>query len=79
MLAMKEELEEGIGTFLTIYHHSPAPVGSLVKITGTVKSIHQHELICTWEAHIGDRLVARGETGQKIISKERLNRLFQSL
>lgn len=79
VLEMKEVDEEGIGTYLTITHHSPAPVGSWVQITGAIKSIVHHEVICTWEAKVGERLVATGETGQKILKKEKLERLFESL
>lgn len=79
VLEMKEAHEEGIGTFLTINHKSPALEGSTVLITAVVKSIHKNEIICTYKVQIGDRIIAEGEQGQKIIAKQKLNALFDSL
>ncbi len=79
VLEMKEAHEEGIGTFLTINHKSPALVGSTVLFTATVKSIIKNEIICTYKAQVGDRIIAEGEQGQKIIAKQKLDALFDSL
>jgi predicted thioesterase len=79
VLEMKEAYEEGIGTFLTIHHKSPALVGSNVLFTATVKSIIKNEIICTYKAQVGDRIIAEGEQGQKIIAKQKLDALFDSL
>jgi len=79
VLEMKENHEEGIGTFLTINHKSPALVGSTVNFMATVKSIQRNEIICTYTAKVGDRIIAEGEQGQKIIAKEKLDKLFEGL
>ncbi|MFY7731884.1 MAG: thioesterase family protein [Bacteroidia bacterium] len=79
VLEMKEAHEEGIGTFLTINHKSPALVGSTVVITATVKSIQKNEIICMYKVQVGDRIIAEGEQGQKIIAKQKLDALFESL
>lgn len=79
VLEMKEAHEEGIGTFLTINHKSPALVGSTVLITATVKSIEKNEIICNYKAQVGERVIAEGEQGQKIIAKQKLDALFDSL
>lgn len=79
VLDMKETYEEGIGTFLTIQHKSPALIGSTVELTAVVKSIINNEIICTYTAKVGDRLIAEGEQGQKIIPKHKLDALFSSL
>ncbi len=79
VLAMKEEDEEGIGTFLTINHVSPALVGSEIKITSVIKSIERNEIVCSYEVKCGERLVAHGEQGQKILKKAKLERLFAEL
>jgi len=76
VLDMKDEDEEGIGTMLTINHCSPAFLHEKVRIEATVKTQERNELICTYEARGGDRLVAEGETGQKILKKEKLQKLF---
>jgi predicted thioesterase len=79
VLNMKGNDDEGIGTFLTITHHSPALLGQTVLIEATVKSIIKHEIICSYIAKVGERIIATGETGQKILKKERLEQLFNSL
>lgn len=79
VLEMKESDEEGIGTFLTIYHHSPALLNSEVIFEATVKNINRHEVICTYTAKVNDRLIASGEQGQKILKKTKLERLFEQL
>ncbi|MBF8964566.1 hypothetical protein I0P70_15035 [Pontibacter sp. FD36] len=72
VLEMKDEDEEGVGTFLTINHKSPAFEGDVIEITAYLKSQDANNVICSFEARVGDRLVADGETGQKILMKEKL-------
>ena len=79
VLDMKEEDEEGIGTMLTIHHKSPAGIGDSLTIEAKVKSCRDHELICTYTVYAGHRLIAEGETGQKILKKEKIERLLSSL
>lgn len=79
VLDMKEDDEEGIGTFLNIEHVGAALLGSKVEFTATVFKIEGHEIVCTFEARVGERIVARGSQGQKILKKEKLERLFQHL
>lgn len=76
VLAMKEEDEEGVGTFITVNHKAPAFVGEEIKFAGRVESLIGHELICAFEAKVGDRLIAEGKTGQKIFKKETLAQRF---
>lgn len=77
VLEMKDADEEGIGAMLSIQHVSPALIGATVVFTGTVKEIKGNSLICTFEARSGERLVATGETGQKILQKEKLEKHFR--
>jgi fluoroacetyl-CoA thioesterase len=79
VLEMKEEGEEGIGTFLHINHHSPALIGQEVVFEAMVELQEKNELICSYTAKVGERLIASGKTGQKIIRKEKLEQLFGSL
>lgn len=76
-IEMKEDDEEGVGTFLQINHRSPAFVGEEVTITATVDKIEGNELLCRIEARTGDRLIADGMTGQRMLKKERLNNLLK--
>lgn len=76
VLEMKAEDEEGIGTFISINHKGPAFVGEEIVFTGRVETLQGNELICSFEARVGSRLVADGKTGQKIFKKEKLAERF---
>jgi fluoroacetyl-CoA thioesterase len=75
-LEMKEEDEDGVGTLLQIEHQSPAKVGDEIRIQATVESLNGNELICIIEARSGERVIATGKTGQKMLKKEKLKKLF---
>jgi predicted thioesterase len=79
VLEMKEDDEEGIGTFLNIKHHSPALLGETVRFTAVISKLEKNIVDCHVKAEVGTRLIATCETGQKIIKKEKLNLLFESL
>jgi fluoroacetyl-CoA thioesterase len=75
-IEMKEEDEEGVGTFLSIDHKSPAFVGEEITFTATVVKMERNELTCMIEARTGNRLIATGTTGQKMLKKEKLKQVF---
>lgn len=77
VLDMKDEDEEGIGTFLSIDHKHPAFVGEEIVFYAWVDHITGNELQCFYEAKVGDRLIAIGRTGQKILKKEKIKQLFR--
>lgn len=79
VLEMKETDEEGVGTFVNVNHKSPAFVGEEIVFIGRVEAVNGHELVCSFEAKVGDRLVAEGKTGQKIFKKEKLAQRFRSV
>jgi predicted thioesterase len=79
VLEMKEEGEEGIGTYVNVQHKSPAFIGQTVVFKGLVDRLEGNHLHCHFQAFVGDRVIAEGETGQKILKKEKLNRLFDQL
>lgn len=79
VLDMKDEDEEGIGTKISINHVSPALKGSTVNIDSTIKTIEGNSIICDFEAKVGDRLIAFGEQGQKILKKSKIDQLFSQL
>jgi len=76
VLDMKETTEEGIGTRLTVEHLSPALTGSRVDFTAVITQIQHHEITCSYEAVCNGRVVATGIQVQKILSKEKLEKLF---
>lgn len=79
VLEMKEAGEEGIGTGITVTHHSPALMGQEVVFTATLAEVNKNEVVIDYTAHVGDRLIGSGKTWQKILKKEKLDRLFESL
>ena len=79
VLEMKDDTEEGIGVQLTIDHIAPALIGSEVLFTATIGYIQQHEISCTYTATVNGRLIASGTQVQKILKKEKLERLFVGL
>lgn len=79
VLEMKEAGEEGIGTGITVTHHSSALIGQEVVFTATLTEVNKNEVVIDYTAHVGDRLVGSGKTWQKILKKEKLDRLFDSL
>ena len=79
VLEMKEEDEEGIGTFIEVYHRSPVLVGSSVDFYATLEEVQGNAIICSFIAKVGDRVIADGRTGQKILKKAKLNEVIEVL
>lgn len=79
VLDMIDEDEEGIGTFVKIEHVHPAFVGEEIQFTTTLESIRGNEITCSFEAKVGTRTVVRGETGQKVMKKDRIKKYFETI
>ncbi|RUA27564.1 MAG: hypothetical protein DSY77_17165 [Bacteroidetes bacterium] len=79
VLDMLEEGEEGIGTHLNIEHLSPALIGEEVEVEAEFYDIKNREIICNYVVKVGERIVAKGTTGQKILQKNKLAQLFDGL
>ncbi len=80
VLEMKEEGEEGIGTRITVEHKSPAFVGQELTFIATFEEINdRHEIITSYQVFCGQRLVAEGMQGQRILKKEKIDAIFASL
>ncbi|MCD9014309.1 thioesterase family protein [Parachryseolinea silvisoli] len=77
VLEICDDDEEGIGTHLSIDHKSPAFPGEEIIFTARIESQHNHELLCTLEASVGDRLIATGRTGQKILKRNKIGQLLK--
>lgn len=77
VLELKEENEEGIGTFVNLKHLSPALIGEIVFFEAVIEEIKGNEVNCSFRAKVGERLIADGKTGQKILTKERIEKLFR--
>jgi predicted thioesterase len=72
VIDMLEEDEEGIGTMINIEHVSPAFGDETILIEATIESLKGRELRCTIIAKVGERVIAKGKTGQKILKKKEL-------
>jgi len=79
VLEMKEENEEGIGTFVNVKHVSPAFIGDKVLFEAVIDELKGNEVNCSFTAKAGDRLIAEGRTRQKILLKEKIDKLFETL
>lgn len=79
VLDMKEPDEEGIGTYVHVQHHSPALVGEEVVFEALLEELTANAVNCTFTAKVGERLIATGKTGQKILKKERIEKMFNEL
>lgn len=78
VLDLRDEDEEGIGTHVSIDHKSPAFVGEDIIFTARIDMFDNGELICAYEARVEDRLIASGKTGQKILKRDKIKRIFSS-
>ena len=79
VLEMKEDDEEGIGTFLNISHKSPALLGDSIEIRAMLTELEGNTVNCSFVVMVSDRLVAEGTQGQKILKKEKVLRLIDQI
>ena len=77
-LDIREEDEEGVGTMVEVIHHAPAFIGEEIKITATLEKIIKNEIICSILVTSDGRKIASGKTGQKILKREKLKKLFSN-
>lgn len=77
VLEMKEEGEEGIGTSISVEHKGPAFVGQEVTFIATFQEINdKKEIITSFQAFVGNRLIAQGLQGQRILPKVKIDAIF---
>lgn len=79
VIDIKNEDEEGIGTMIHIEHISPAFEKQELHFEATVTSIEKNELICDVLVTSGDRQIAKAKTGQKLLKKDKIKKIFSSL
>ncbi|MDQ3534736.1 MAG: hypothetical protein M3421_03830 [Bacteroidota bacterium] len=79
LIEIIEEDEEGIGIELQVKHISPALVGEKVAIEATITSFIENKLYCDITAKVGNRIIATGKTGQKIIKKDKFKKILSGL
>lgn len=76
VLEMKDPDEEGIGTMLHIDHVGPALEGDHLQIEATFQELKSNALTCSILVKAGDKTIATGQTGQKILKSEKIQRLL---
>ena len=79
VLEMCEDSEEGIGISLSIEHKSPAIMGEEVLVVAQVEQLTDNELVCSCEVTVDDRLIAVGKTKQKIMRREKIDKIFKQV
>lgn len=79
VLEMKDADEEGIGTFVQVNHHAPALVGETVVYESVIDELYKNVIACTFTAYAGHRLIASGRTGQKVLKREKLAKIFEEI
>ena len=79
VLEMKEAHEEGIGINVSVEHSSPALIGQEVEFEATIVELKGNSIVCSYTAKVGNRLLASGLQGQKIVPKIKLKERFESL
>jgi len=79
VLEMKEEGEEGVGSFITVHHTGPAVLGSTVRLVATLVSVEKNRILCRWEAFSGERLLAHGEQEQRIVNKAKFDKALSEI
>jgi predicted thioesterase len=77
VLDLREPDEEGIGTHVSIDHKNPAFIGEEIIFTARIEALEGGLLTCSYEARVGDRLIATGKTGQRVLKKERIEKIFK--
>jgi fluoroacetyl-CoA thioesterase len=79
VLEMKEADEEGIGTFVNVKHLAPALVGEEVVFEAILAKVEKNAIVCDITARVKNRIIAKAQTGQKIIKRTKLQELHKSL
>ncbi|GAB4413479.1 MAG: thioesterase family protein [Bacteroidia bacterium] len=79
VLDMKEEGEEGIGTYLSVEHRAPARAGTAVRIVARLESVEGSTVHCSYRAYDGERLLAQGQQTQRIIDRHRFATYLDTL
>jgi predicted thioesterase len=75
-----EPHEEGIGSFLSIEHLAPCPVGRTVRVRAELVDVtedHHPRVVCEVAAYNGARLLATGKQVQVVMNKEHLERYIE--
>ncbi|MCA6075197.1 thioesterase family protein [Fulvivirga sedimenti] len=77
VLELREDHEEGVGTHVLVEHVAPAFPGEELTLMAEVTVWQGNELICSVFVSGKDgREIARGKTGQKILNRTLIQKIF---
>ena len=79
VLEMKEDGEEGVGSYLSIQHLYPAPLHSEVRIEATLEEVNGNEVICSYQAFANGKMIAKGSQTQKVLNLARFRKLISDI
>lgn len=72
IISFLDRNEDAVGTRVAIEHIAPAPVGAIVAIEAVVREVEGRTIICDFTVRCGDQVVARGESGQRVVDRAKL-------
>ncbi len=79
VLEMKEAGEEGVGSYVSVRHLAPAPLGTAVRLVARLERVEGNAVWCSWQCWAGERLIAEGEQEQRILDHARFAALIDRL
>ncbi len=71
-----EDNEQGIGSFLSIDHVRPAPVGAEVKVVATITELDETTVVCDITATVHGTICAKGKQVQRVLPSSTITRLI---
>ena len=71
-----EDGEQGIGSFLSLDHVKPAPVGAAVIVEATISELDGTTVVCEIVATIRGNMCATGKQIQRVLSTSTISRLI---
>ena len=71
-----EDNEQGIGSFLSIDHVRPAPVGAEVEVVATITVLDKTTVVCEIAATVNGTECATGKQVQRVLPSSTITRLI---
>lgn len=72
-----EDNEQGIGSFLSIDHVKPAPIGAEVKVVATITELDETTVVCEISATVHGTECATGKQVQRVLPSLTITRLIE--
>jgi fluoroacetyl-CoA thioesterase len=71
-----EDTEQGIGSFLSIDHVKPAPLGAEVVVVATITELDETTVVCEIAATVHGRVCSTGKQIQRVLPCSTISRLI---